>query len=169
VQRSDVDVIADVFAQLTKVEIDPITARVKALEDRAPIPGPSGLQGPAGERGEQGEQGERGERGEKGLDGAPGESIPGPQGNRGEVGPSGPEGPQGPAGRDAELDPVLLKRIEAYESAQQEQVSPDRVAAAFVSLLRKEWAPILAPAPTKVIKNARKVGPGNWIVEETRE
>src|SRR5690606_39279073 len=41
-------------------------SRVKALEDRAPVPGPQGERGEPGPVGERGPQGERGEKGDPG-------------------------------------------------------------------------------------------------------
>lgn len=71
-------------------------ARIVALEQRAPVPGPVGPQGERGERGEPGAaitgaQGERGERGEAGAPGRDGQSI---------VGPAGPAGERGERGHD---------------------------------------------------------------------
>lgn len=92
--------------------LQPLADRVKALEDRPPVPGPPGAPGSAGEkgdpgapgeRGERGEKGEQGERGEAGADGAPGERGPaGEKGDRGEKGDSGEPGPQGEPGRDGQ-------------------------------------------------------------------
>lgn len=58
----------------------PLAERLKALEDRAPVPGE---QGPQGERGEKGDPGEPGPAGEQG---APGEK--GEKGDPGEAGAS---------------------------------------------------------------------------------
>lgn len=108
--------------------IEPVLARLTALEQRQPEKGepgkdgrdgapgisgekgaqgdagPIGPAGPAGERGEKGDVGPKGEPGEKGD---PGEQGPaGPQGEKGEPGIDGKDGrdgingKDGPAGRD---------------------------------------------------------------------
>lgn len=74
--------------------ISPIMDRIKALESRAPVPGPAG---------EKGEKGQDGKPGLDGKDGADGE--PGPAGERGEKGEPGKDG------RDAE--PIDLKDVVA--------------------------------------------------------
>ena len=65
----------------------PLVERLKALEERPPIPGPAGEkgapgeQGPQGEPGQQGEKGDQGEKGEPGQDGTPGkDGAPGQDG-----------------------------------------------------------------------------------------
>lgn len=68
-------------------------ARVKALEDRAPVVGPAGPAGPVGPAGERGEKGDAGERG---ADGAPG--VAGERGERGEPGLPGERGEKGDSG-----------------------------------------------------------------------
>ena len=94
--------------------LQPLSDRIKALEDRELVPGPAGEQGekglqgeqgPQGEPGPQGEQGIQGEvgpagvAGEKGMDGAPGrdgrDGLPGIQGDRGEKGDRGDRGEKG--------------------------------------------------------------------------
>lgn len=55
-----------------------LQARVRALEERAPLPGPAGEAGPVGPQGPAG--------------------IPGPEGQQGPAGVQGPTGPQGPKG-----------------------------------------------------------------------
>jgi len=97
-------------------------ARLKALEDREPIPGPPGPPGPPGlaqegppgppgasikgDPGEPGQPGPAGPPGEAvaGPPGPPGESVKGDPGERGEPGPPGAsvEGPPGPAGPPGE-------------------------------------------------------------------
>lgn len=94
----------------------PLMTRIKALEERAPVPGPQGekgLQGDngragidgkdgsPGDRGEQGEQGLRGDNGEPGIDGVNGkDGMPGERGERGDGGPQGLTGRQGEPGID---------------------------------------------------------------------
>lgn len=125
-----VEGIAPVVKEFVARELESFGVRLKALEERAPVPGPAGPIGPAGPAGERGERGadgvgergadgapgapgERGEsgpagpvgpQGERGADGAPGEhgrdGEPGPKGESGERGPAGPEGPEGKPGRD---------------------------------------------------------------------
>jgi integrin beta 3 len=77
--------------------MQPLTARVKALEDRAPVPGPKGE---PGERGEAGPAGKDGTAGAHGKDGAPGQ--PGERGERGEQGPAGKDGAPGERGEKGE-------------------------------------------------------------------
>lgn len=72
--------------------------RIKALEERAPVPGPQG------ERGDIGEKGDTGEQGPAGADGAAGEPGPiGEAGPAGDVGPQGETGPQGDVGPQGEV------------------------------------------------------------------
>jgi integrin beta 3 len=89
--------------------IRPLADRVKALEERAPIPGPKGdpgqdgapgRDGKDGERGEKGDPGERGERGEPGARGEKGDA--GQNGERGEPGQRGEKGDPGERGADGE-------------------------------------------------------------------
>jgi integrin beta 3 len=86
-------------------ELDPFAKRLKALEEKTPIPGPKGEKGdggPEGKQGLQGSQGPDGKHGEKGEKGEPGlngkDAGAGPQGApglRGEKGDAGPEGKPG--------------------------------------------------------------------------
>lgn len=101
----------------------PLALRVKALEQRAAVPGPAGERGQEGTAGPAGKDGAPGPRGEPGLAGAPGEKgvdggpgrdgaagrdgrdgkdgAPGergPQGERGETGAKGLDGAPGPQG-----------------------------------------------------------------------
>jgi hypothetical protein len=78
--------------------------RIKALEERAPVPGPQGEKGISGERGDKGDNGEQGERGEAGTQGPQGE--PGPSGKDGADGKDGEPGQQGEAGKDGEPGPA---------------------------------------------------------------
>lgn len=78
-----------------------LSARVTALEDTDPVPGPQGDPGPQGPQGDPGPQGPAGAMGPPGAPGPQGPAGPtGPQGNDGAVGATGPAGPQGPAGND---------------------------------------------------------------------
>lgn len=73
--------------------LQPLVARVAAIEARTPE---------RGEKGERGETGSPGERGEPGTKGDPGE--PGPRGERGEKGESGAKGDPGPPGESIKGD-----------------------------------------------------------------
>jgi len=75
-----------------KEVVGPLVKRIKALEERAPVPGPQG------ERGEAGLQGSAGEKGDPGLNGKDG--APGEKGERGEKGASGEHGKDGRDGID---------------------------------------------------------------------
>lgn len=77
--------------------LQPVTVRIKALEDRAPVPGPAG---------ERGEPGERGADGQNGKDGAPG-----PQGEK------GADGAAGAPGRDADQAAINHAISEGIERA----------------------------------------------------
>jgi hypothetical protein len=81
-------------------DIRKLSGRTKALEARAPIPGPKGDLGPPGPQGDAGPQGPRGPKGEKG--------DPGPQGL------AGPMGEKGDAADAACLD-ALERRIAELE------------------------------------------------------
>lgn len=94
------DIVAAVKTHVTAA-LEPLLARVKALEERAPAKGEKGDPGEKGEPGERGEQGERGEPGAVGDRGERGEKgDPGEKGQKGDPGGPGPEGPQGAAGKD---------------------------------------------------------------------
>lgn len=119
----------DVFAAVegfVRRGLEPVVARLAALEAREPLrgekgdpgergidgkdgrdgidgkdgaPGARGEQGPQGEKGEAGPRGEKGDPGERGPDGVAGkDGNPGPAGERGEPGAPGEVGPQGPQG-----------------------------------------------------------------------
>ncbi|HJT96617.1 MAG TPA: hypothetical protein VJ777_32475 [Mycobacterium sp.] len=122
--------IAPVIREYVAKSIEGFGARLKALEERPPVPGPAGPagepgppgvgekgepgekgdKGDPGERGEAGQKGEAGAQGERGSDGAVGapgvrgdDGQPGPRGEPGppgERGPAGPEGAEGKPGRD---------------------------------------------------------------------
>ena len=92
----------------THEELIELLEKINNLEVEGGI---QGIQGPQGERGPAGPQGIQGPKGDKG--------DTGPQGIQGEPGPQGiqgPVGPQGPAGKDAELDRIVDKDIEFYNS-----------------------------------------------------
>ena len=82
----------------------PVLARLKAVEEREPQPGPTGEKGIDGAQGAPGLDGKDGANGRDGVDGAdglPGEKgEPGAPGAPGERGPEGPEGKPGRDGRD---------------------------------------------------------------------
>ncbi len=84
--------------------LDAITARVAAIEARAPVAGPPGE---PGRDGHEGVPGPPGDHGPAGVPGPPGEKgDPGAAGDRGDTGEAGPpgdrggDGPDGPPGRD---------------------------------------------------------------------
>ena len=82
---------------------DTLAARIKALEDRPPVPGEKGDRGEPGVDGRQGDKGDPGDagpRGDKGEQGARGE--PGEKGERGDSGEKGDRGEPGPHGEKGE-------------------------------------------------------------------
>ena len=118
-------------------EFEPVLARIKALEEKAPLPGSPGEKGdpgpmgPKGEKGDvgqdgkdgppgiqglKGDQGERGEKAEPGKDGKDGAS--GPKGEKGESGLNGKDGspgPQGPKGeRGEDGKSILLEEVKSH-------------------------------------------------------
>lgn len=74
----------------------PLVARIKALEERAPVAGPKGDPGEAGAAGRDGQDGAPGPQGEKGADGRDG--APGPKGEKGADGIDGKDGARGADG-----------------------------------------------------------------------
>lgn len=99
--QPDVDSLVIAMKGAVVAAIRPFLARLKALEDRAPIPGPQGERGDKGDPGPAGSAGPAGAPGEPGPAGAKGD--PGDRGEKGEPGPvgsAGERGPEGPAGRD---------------------------------------------------------------------
>ncbi len=102
-----IDGIAPAVSGYIAKALDGVSARLKALEDRPPVPGPPG---PAGEPGQsvvgpQGEPGEPGAKGDPGEPGAPGEA--GPAGERGADGKDAePPDVEAIARKAAELVPV---------------------------------------------------------------
>ena len=93
--------------------LQPFGTRLRALEERAPIPGErgekgdSGAVGPKGEKGDPGEPGPAGPRGELGADGKPGmrgeKGDPGEPGQKGLPGERGEKGERGEAGASGGL------------------------------------------------------------------
>jgi Collagen triple helix repeat (20 copies) len=75
------------------IQIVNLYRRVKALEERAPVPGPMGPIGPKGEKGNSGPQG-----------------LVGPKSEKGDPGPQGPPGQKGEKG-----DPADIARLAALE------------------------------------------------------
>lgn len=123
-----VESIYAAVSQWVRRTLEPIDARVTAVEQRQPEKGERGLQGepgtqgPVGERGlagdhgaqgepgmpgEKGPQGEKGDAGENGNDGAPGQK--GDPGERGEPGPKGDRGDQGLPGEKGLAGEVGLR------------------------------------------------------------
>jgi chitodextrinase len=118
-KRSEAAGLMRAVAEFVRDHVDgllnPVIARLAALEARQPEKGERGEPGVAGERGADGLQGPQGLPGEKGADGAPGEpgaqgeagpagkdGLPGEQGLQGEKGDPGERGEPGPAGKDGE-------------------------------------------------------------------
>lgn len=109
-QQMAADVLSAVKSLVNRAT-QPLADRLKALEERAPVPGPQGKDGPVGPQGERGaiglagpkgdigEKGERGPEGIKGADGIAGrDGRDGKDGERGPMGERGPAGDQGPRG-----------------------------------------------------------------------
>lgn len=102
------DEVADLVKRSIVTAVEPLTARLKALEDRPPVKGEKGDKGEQGEKGEQGiagvgekgEAGPRGEKGDRGDAGSPGEK--GEPGLIGKEGAPGRDGRDGAPGRDGE-------------------------------------------------------------------
>lgn len=111
--------------------LQPLFDRLKAVEERAPVPGPQGVKGDPGERGEPGPEGkpgvgERGEKGDPGDRGEPGQKgDPGANGKdgadglsiKGDPGADGRDGREGEPGRDA-LQVEVLDSIDAAKRYQ---------------------------------------------------
>lgn len=118
---TNTEVIADVVVAAVRAATAPLVAQcaalevqVKALEARAPVPGPAGEKGDRGEKGEPGADGVAGARGEDGAKGADGKDAPAidlddvarraallvPAGKDGRDGADGRDGQPGVPGRD---------------------------------------------------------------------
>jgi hypothetical protein len=67
-QRLDLERIAKALVLKVRSALEPIDARIKALEERAPVPGPVGERGQDGQAGPQGPIGEKGEPGRDAAD-----------------------------------------------------------------------------------------------------
>src|SRR5690606_12287985 len=98
-------------------------SRVKALEDRAPVPGPQGEPGPVGERGPQGERGEKGDPGPGPTDEQVAKAVaeylaanPPAKGEKGERGPQGEKGERGEPGPPP-TDDQIAAAVAAYLKA----------------------------------------------------
>jgi hypothetical protein len=113
VQPDVLDAIAETIAETVKAQHAPVLERLKALEDRAPVPGPEGPPGPPGPMGEPGPSGSMGERGLPGDKGDKGDT-----GERGDIGPAGPQGVEGLKGadglngKDADIETVVTLAVE---------------------------------------------------------
>lgn len=93
----------EAFGRPLATSLQALRLRIKALEERAPIPGERGEKGDTGDAGEQGPPGETGEPGPQGEPGPIGnEGPPGETGRQGEVGEPGPQGEVGPQGEPGE-------------------------------------------------------------------
>ena len=101
--RVTVEMILDALG----VQIVNLYRRVKALEERVPVPGSIG---PRGEPGLIGPTGSKGERGD-----------PGSKGEKGDPGPQGPPGPQGEKGDPA--DNARLAELEQRVTQLEQRVS----------------------------------------------
>lgn len=115
------DKLFEAVQENLKANLQPIVARVKAVEERPALKGDPGEPGPKGEPGERGpagesivgEKGERGERGsdgvgiigEQGPQGEPGIGVKGDPGERGEPGQKGDPGEPGIATKGDPGDP----------------------------------------------------------------
>lgn len=131
-----IDGIAPVVRDYVAKSLDGFSSRLKAIEDRPPVPGPAGPvgepgqpgvagapgtdgpMGPAGEPGPKGDAGERGEvgpAGEPGKDGQPGrdgrDGVQGPAGEKGIDGVNGKDGANGINGRDGTLENLKLVHV----------------------------------------------------------
>jgi len=97
--RKDLDLlvrgVAPALARYVGNALEGVVTRVRALEERAPVPGPAG---PPGAPGDPGRAGADGAPGATGPAGAPGD--PGAPGLVGPVGPPGRDGAEGAPGRD---------------------------------------------------------------------
>lgn len=90
--------VARMVKSYVSAAIEPITARIKALEARAPERGEKGDPGEPGEKGANGAPGRDGADGKDGADGPQG--WPGEKGDPGPGGEPGARGADGPAGKD---------------------------------------------------------------------
>jgi hypothetical protein len=82
-----------------KMSNNRLSARVDALEDAAPVPGPQGPTGPQGAKGDTGATGAKGDTGAQGPAGATGATgAQGPAGAKGDTGATGPQGATGATG-----------------------------------------------------------------------
>jgi integrin beta 3 len=81
------------------VDLNPVFARLGALEAKEPVPGPTGKDGVPGAIGEPGRPGERGPEGPQGAPGRDGrDGLPGIQGEKGLPGLAGKDGAPGQDG-----------------------------------------------------------------------
>jgi integrin beta 3 len=92
--------IAPVIKEHATKALESFTARLTALEARAPLQGPPGEKGLDGAAGRDGVAGINGQDGAAGQDGQPG--AVGEKGDQGPAGPQGEAGPPGPAGERGE-------------------------------------------------------------------
>jgi collagen type III alpha len=105
----DAGALADVVVAAIKLAVDPLRARVTALEVQLqtksgdPLIGPPGPPGPPGDPGPPGPVGPQGAPGLPGRDG-----LPGVQGPAGEKGDRGSDGLHGKDGRDGTLEQVKV-------------------------------------------------------------
>lgn len=108
--------LAPVVVDEVTTALAPFDARVKALEDRAPVPGPAGEPGPIGPMGPAGPAGEKGDQGPAGAAGAPGRDGvhggPGEKGIDGKDGRDGRDGKDGIHGKDGAPGPAGQKGID---------------------------------------------------------
>ena len=88
--------ITPVVREALATALDGLASRLKAVEDKAAVPGPAGERGLTGDRGAPGADGIDGLPGERGLDGGVGPA--GPAGADGVAGPAGPQGERGAQG-----------------------------------------------------------------------
>lgn len=132
----------DVVLGTLKSVSDRLSARVEAVEARAPVPGRDGA---PGLNGKDGAPGRDGANGKDGLPGAPGvngtDGAPGPRGEKGERGDVGPAGPA------AVLPEAWAARMAALETRQLEEVPSDEIVAALTGLVRRDLLGALPSVP----------------------
>jgi integrin beta 3 len=87
-------------------EFGPFSKRLKALEEKSPVPGPAGAKGDKGDPGSNGKDGTAGPQGQPGARGEKGD--PGPEGKQGPGGQAGARGEDGKDGKSVTIDEVKM-------------------------------------------------------------
>ncbi len=108
----DLELVAKALGARVKDMLEPITARIVALEAKAPIAGPAGEQGEKGERGADATVPDLYAIATQVI-----EMLPAPK--DGAVGPAGKDGIDGVNGKDAEIDidAVVLQAVERAQKS----------------------------------------------------